>query len=79
MHKILVQRVTQQKIADVSLTRHKLIPVRIRGVPVCVQGVRQKNLHMGRHIMHNEVVRIRGLKYILWMLDALQAGLEPQP
>jgi hypothetical protein len=44
----MVECVTQQKIADVSLTHHKLIPVRIRGVPVCVQGVRQNNSHMGR-------------------------------
>ena len=35
----------------------------IWGVPVCIRGVRQKNLHMGRPITHNEVVRIRGLTY----------------
>ena len=55
---------TQRKIADVSLTRHKLIPVRIRGVPIRVWGVRQKNSHMGRHITHNEVEHIWGLTCI---------------
>jgi hypothetical protein len=60
MHKNLVQ---QQKIADASKPHQKLIPVRIRGVPVW--GVRQKNSHMGRHITCNEVVRIRGLTYSL--------------
>ena len=56
---------TQGKIADVSLTRHKLIPVPIRGVPICVWGLRQKKSHMGRHITHNEIVRISGLTYML--------------
>ena len=36
----------------------------IRGVPVCVLGLRKKILHMGRHITHNEVVRIWGLTYL---------------
>ena len=36
----------------------------VRGVPVCVLGLRQKILHMGRHITHNEVVRIWGLTYL---------------
>jgi hypothetical protein len=65
MQKNLVQRVTQGKIADVSKPHQKLIPVRKRGVPVCVRGVWQKKLNMGRHITHNEVVRIRGFTYIL--------------
>ena len=64
MKKKLIQCVTQQKIADVSLPCHKLIPVRIWGVPICVWGVRQNNLHMGRHITHNEVERIWGLTYV---------------
>jgi len=50
------QHVTQQKIAVASKPHQKLIP--ICGVPVCARGVRQKKLHMGRHITHNEVVRI---------------------
>ena len=58
-------RVTQLKIADTSKPHQKLVPVCIRGVPICVRGVRQKNSHMGRHITHNEVVRIWGLTYML--------------
>ena len=60
MQKNLVQR-TQLKITDASKARQKLVPVCIWGVPTCVQGVRQKNSHMGRHITHNEIVRIWGL------------------
>jgi hypothetical protein len=63
MRKIRVQHVTQQKIADTTRTHQKLVPVCIRGVPICVLGVRQKNSHMGRRITHNEVVRILGLTY----------------
>ena len=63
IQKILVQLMTQPKIADTSKTHQKLVPVCIRGVPVCVRGVRQKNSHMGRRITHNEIVRIRGLTY----------------
>ncbi len=65
IQKILVQRVTQPKIADASKTHQKLVPVCVRGVPVCVRGVRQKNSHMGRRNTHNEIVRIRGLTCIL--------------
>ena len=59
--KNLVQRVTQLKIADTSKPHQKLVPVCIWGVPVCVRGVRQKNSHMGRFIMRNEIVRTWGL------------------
>ena len=61
--KNLVKHMTQQKIADASKPHQNLIPVRKWGVPVCVRGVRQKKSHMGRHIMHNVVVRIWGLTY----------------
>jgi hypothetical protein len=62
--KNLVECVTQQKIADASQTRHKLIPVRIRGVPVYIRGLGQKKLHMGRPITHKEVVHIWGVTCI---------------
>jgi hypothetical protein len=57
-------RVTQLKIADASKPHQKLVPVCIWGVPVCIQAVRQKNLHMRRRITHNEIVHIRGLTLI---------------
>jgi hypothetical protein len=44
--------------AERSLTHHKLIPVCIRGLPVCVRGGRPEVLHMGspayweQHIHH---------------------------
>ena len=63
--KNLVEKVTQLKIADASKPHQKLIPVRIRGVPICVRGVRQKNSHIGRPITHNKVVHIWGLTHTL--------------
>ena len=59
--KILIQHVTQGKIADTSET----IPVRIRGVPICEPTGIQKNSHMGSPRTHNEIVRIWGLTCIL--------------
>ena len=62
--KISGSRLTQLKIPDKSKPHQKLVPVCIRGVPVYVWGVRQKNSHMGRCITQNEIVRIRGLTYM---------------
>jgi hypothetical protein len=45
--------------------RQKLIPVRIRGVPICERVGIQKNSHMGSPRTHNEIVRIWGLTYIV--------------
>ena len=67
---------TQQKIADASKPHQKLIPVHIRGVPICIRGVRQKNLHMGRHITHNEVVPIQRLTYILIKVESVSSSLS---
>jgi len=39
-------------------------PRKHMGTPVYVRGVWQKKLHIGRHITHNEAVRIWGLTYI---------------
>ena len=46
------------------MPHQKLVPVRIRGVPICeCEGI-QKNSHMGSPRTHNEIVRIWGLTYI---------------
>ena len=47
-----------------SLTRQKLIPVRIRGVLICERAGIQKNLHMGSPCRRNEIVRRWGLTYM---------------
>ena len=47
------------------LTHHKLIPVCIRGLPVCVRGGRPEIFHMGSPRLHNKVVRIWGATYII--------------
>ena len=49
---------TQLKIADASMPHQKLVPVRIRGVPICECAGIQKNSHMGSPCTHNEIVRI---------------------
>ena len=50
--------------AERLLTHHKLIPVRIQGLPVCVRGGRPEISHMGSPRLHNEIVRILGATYI---------------
>ena len=57
-------RVTQLKIADASMPHQKLVPVRIRGVPICECAGIQKNSHMGSPRTHNEIVRIWGLTWV---------------
>jgi hypothetical protein len=51
--------------AERLLTHHKLIPVRIQGLPVCVRGGRPEISHMGSPRLHNEIVRILGATYML--------------
>ena len=46
--------------AERLLAHQKLIPVRIRGLPVCIQGGRPEILHMGSPRSHNEIVRKLG-------------------
>ena len=58
-------RVTQLKIADASMPHQKLVPVCIRGVPICECAGIQKNSHMGSPRTHNEIVRIWGLTCLL--------------
>ncbi len=76
--KILVQLMTQTKIADASKTHQKLVPVRIRGVPVCVRGVRLKNSHMGRRITHNEIVQSTNnvIHFICWRIHDLSSAVD---
>ena len=50
--------------AERLLTHHKLISVRIQGLPVHVQGGRPEILHMGSPCSHNEIVCILGATYI---------------
>ncbi len=45
------------------LIHQNLIPVRIRGLPVCIQGGRPETSHMGSPSLHNKIVRILGATY----------------
>jgi hypothetical protein len=57
MHKILFQHATG------GMIHQNLIPVCIRGLPVCVRGGGPEILHMGSPCSHNEIVRILGATY----------------
>jgi hypothetical protein len=50
-------------LAEWSLTHHKLIPVRIWGLPVCIRGGKLEISHMGSPHLHNKFVRILRATY----------------
>ena len=59
--------------ADRLLMHHKLIPVLIRGLLVCVLGGRSEISHMGSPRLHNKIVRILGATYISWEISTMLA------
>jgi hypothetical protein len=58
------------------LTHHKLIPVRIRGLPVCVRGGRPEILHMGSPHLHSKIVHILGATYTIFGAYSSKSNLH---
>jgi hypothetical protein len=57
--------------AERLLTHHKLIPVHIRGLHVCVRGGSPEISHMGSPRFHNNILRILGATYTYLDLRAI--------
>ena len=48
----------------------KLIPLCIRGLPICIRGGRPEISHIGSPCLHNKIVRILGATYTCsWILE----------